>query len=206
MRYRETKFCEPSAPRKLPDSDMVTFRSRSPFRSKSCHSQRLRRIYSSMPTHSRFDDMLWDQYRAQPPHLVPPSLHAPRNYVEMAARIDFEADADDIWQSSRASAWSSFLHAFFAYKSPTFFVERPPDTLSIEEQALWAGVAEALCTKLDLTVPAWTKEPRYFLPKPWDFVVYQSVLSSTIQERLAKSDPAFRKRNVVARARDFLVA
>jgi hypothetical protein len=159
-----------------------------------------------MPTHSRFDDILWEQYRAQPPRPVPANLQAPHNYVEMAARIDFEADADDIWQSSRASAWSSFLHAFFAYKSPTFFAERPPDTLSIEEQALWAGVAEALCIKLDLAVPEWTKDPWYFLSKPSDFVVYQSVLNSTIHERLAESDPAFKKRNVVARARDFLVA
>jgi hypothetical protein len=159
-----------------------------------------------MPTHSQLDDILWEQYRAQPPCPVPTNLHAPRNYIEMAARIDFEADEDDIWQTSRASAWSSFLHAFFASKSPLFFAECPPDTLSINEQALWAGVAEALCSKLELPVPEWTKEPRYFLPEPWDSVVYLCVLGGTVQERLAEADDAFKKRNVVARARDFLVA
>jgi hypothetical protein len=159
-----------------------------------------------MPTHSRFDDILWEQYRAQLPEPVPPNLNAPRNYVEMAARIDFEADADDIWQSSRASAWSSFLHAFFAYKSPMFFAERPPDSLSIEEQALWAGVAEALCAKLELPVPAWTEEGRYFLPEPRNAWPVQAVLSTPIKDRLAESDPEFRRRNIVAKARDFLVA
>ena len=62
-----------------------------------------------MPTTTIYDDILWHQYRTQPPRSVPANIHAPRNYVELAAAIDFEADADDILQGSRSDVWSSFL-------------------------------------------------------------------------------------------------
>jgi hypothetical protein len=126
--------------------------------------------------------------------------------VELAALIDFDADEEDLCNTSKAAAWSSFLHAFFFYKSPRFFENRPPDTLSVEEQALWAGVAEGLCHKLDLPVPEWTNDIRYFLAEPWDSSVFYAILDSPITQRLAESDSEFSRRNIVARIRDFLVA
>ena len=118
----------------------------------------------------------------------------------------FDADPEHIWEGSRSAAWSSFLHAFFYYKSASFFERRPPETLSVEEQALWAGVAEGLCKKLGLPVPEWTNESKYFLTEPWDSSLLYSVLSSSIEQRLSESDSEFSRRNVVARLRDFLVA
>jgi hypothetical protein len=159
-----------------------------------------------MRTSTPLDDLLWEQYRAQSPRPIPAELHAPCNYVELAGSIDFDADREDIWQGSRSAAWSSFLHAFFYYKSPTFFHERPPENLSVEEQALWAGIAEGLCNKLDLPVPQWAGESRYSLPEPWDSSVFYAILDSLITQRLAESDAEFSHRNVVARLRDFLVA
>src|SRR6185437_213177 len=151
-----------------------------------------------MRTSTPLDEILWKQYRSQPPRPIPANLHAPRNYVELAASIDFDADREDIWQGSRSAAWSSFLHAFFYFKSPSFFDERPPEVLLLEEQALWAGVAEGLCNKLDLRVPTWAQESRYFLVEPWDSSVLYSILDSSIRQRLAESDPEFSRRNVVA--------
>jgi hypothetical protein len=152
------------------------------------------------------DEILWQSYRSRPPRPVPVDLNAPRNYVELAGRIDFDADRADIWQSSRSAAWSSFLHAFFHFKSEMFFEKQPPDFVPVEEQALWAGVAEGLCQKLDLRVPQWTNEPRYFLVELWDSSLFYSILSSSITQRLSECDPEFSRRNVVARIRDFLVA
>jgi hypothetical protein len=95
---------------------------------------------------------------------------------------------------------------FSITKSAAFFVERPPEVLSPEEQALWAGVAEGLCNKLYLPVPEWAQEARYFLAEPWDSNLLYSILDSSIAQRLSESDPEFSRRNVVARIRDFLVA
>jgi hypothetical protein len=107
-----------------------------------------------MRTSTPLDELLWKSYRSQPPRPLPANLHAPRNYVELAGAIDFEADREDMWESSRAAAWSSFLHAFFYYKSPSFFDERPPEVLSVEEQALWAGVAEGPARSLICQCPS----------------------------------------------------
>jgi hypothetical protein len=160
-----------------------------------------------MPTTRKLDDILWAQYRAAAPRPVPPNLHAPRNYIELAAWIDFDADADDPFRTSRASAWSALTHAFFHTKSPEFFSVPPPDNLSVEEQALWAGIAEALCSRLDLPVPSWVYEQRYYLPEPWDPFLLRVVTSErSIEERLADADEEFRRRNVVANARDYLAA
>jgi hypothetical protein len=46
----------------------------------------------SMRTSTHLDEILWRQYRSQPPRLLPANLHAPRNYEELGASIDFDAD------------------------------------------------------------------------------------------------------------------
>ena len=146
-----------------------------------------------MRTSTPLDEILWKQYRSQSPRPVPAKLHAPRNYVELAALIDFDAEEEDLCNPSRAAAWSSFLHAFFYYKSASFFEERPPDIVPVEEQALWAGTAEGFCHKLDLPVPEWTCDSRYFLAQPWDSSVLYAILDSPIT-----SGSLNRTRNFVA--------
>ena len=89
-----------------------------------------------MRTSTPLDEILWKQYQSQSPRPVPAKLHAPRNYVELAALIDFDAEEEDLCNPSKAAAWSSFLHAFFYYKSASFFEERPPDMMPVSDLQL----------------------------------------------------------------------
>jgi hypothetical protein len=158
-----------------------------------------------MRTSTPLDDLLWESYRAQPARSIPLTL-THHGIMLSWPRGSTSKRIETTCGKVRGLQPGARSFMLFHYKSISFFNERAPATLSMEEQALWAGVAEGLCNKLYLTVPEWTNEPRYFLAEPWDSSVLYSILSSSIAQRLSESDPEFSRRNVVARIRDFLVA
>lgn len=103
-------------------------------------------------------------------------------------------------------AWSDFLHAFYDFRSASFFEYPSPTFLSPQWQALLAGAAEWLSAEFGLPHPAWTDDAKYFLDAPWDPVEEESGLdmSEFIDDKLARSPEAFRKRNIAFLSRNLI--
>jgi hypothetical protein len=75
---------------------------------------------------------------------------------------------------------------------------------SMSDACLSPGVAEHLCGHFRLPVPAWVEKPEFFLAEEWDFASEIFVGSRMLldmtpywEERRAKSDAAFLRRNVI---------
>lgn len=112
---------------------------------------------------------------------------------KLQAGVDFE------------HAWSDFLHAFYDFRTPSFFAYPSPPSLSPEWQALLAGAAEWLSAEFGLPHPAWTNDAKYFLDEPWDPAEDLGLdMSEFIADKLARSPEAFRKRNVAFLSRNLL--
>jgi hypothetical protein len=102
-------------------------------------------------------------------------------------------------------AWSDFLHAFYDFKTASFFQYVSPPSLSREWQALLAGAAEWLSAEFNLPHPAWTDDAKYFLDTPWD--PWEDLgldMSEFIADKMARSPEAFRKRNVAFLSRNLI--
>jgi hypothetical protein len=102
-------------------------------------------------------------------------------------------------------AWSDFLHAFFDFRTASFFTYPSPLSLSPQWQAVLAGAAEWLSGEFGLPHPAWTDEAKYFLAVPWDPSEDLGLdMSEFIADRLARSPEAFRKRNIAFLSRNLI--
>jgi hypothetical protein len=120
-----------------------------------------------------------------------------KDYEELEAKLKAGVDFEH--------AWSDFLHAFYDYKTATFFSHPSPASLSVEWQALLAGAAEWLSAEFGLPQPAWTDQPQYFLSEPWDPIQDLGLdMSEFIEAKLAKSPEAFRKRNIAFLSRNLI--
>lgn len=104
---------------------------------------------------------------------------------KLRAGVDFE------------HAWSDFLHAFYDFRTPSFFAYPSPSSLSPQWQALLAGAAEWLSAEFGLPRPEWVDDPKYFLDTPWDPAEDLGLdMSEFVADTLARSPEAFRKRNI----------
>ena len=144
----------------------------------------------------RLDDIAWKTIHESATIPMPEYGYRPRNYAELEQRLQSGVDFED--------AWSDFRHAFFAHKDASFFSHPSPPSLSIEWQAVLAGAAEWLSAEFGLPHPVWTDECRYFLPEPWD--VWEEIIGTNefLDEHMAKSPEAFRKRNVAFLSRNLI--
>lgn len=120
----------------------------------------------------------------------------PANFAELAVAIEE--------YGSYSHAWSEFLHEFYRYKIPDFFAVEPPAHFSPGRRALLAAVAEALCTRFGLPVPAWVQKPEYTLAEPWDPNA-EFYPGMSIEERMSYASPVFQKHNVVFKERSLIV-
>jgi hypothetical protein len=136
-------------------------------------------VYVALTVKNRaeIDALCWKLLEDKVPRPGPPPGYPasprPANLVELAELIrdcgDFE------------HCWGGFLHNFYLYKSESFFaVPPPPLTFSREHRAWLAGVAEYLCGRFHLPVPAWTDEPEFHLAEEWDFAGEWTVGSGVV--------------------------
>jgi hypothetical protein len=143
------------------------------------------------------DRIAWASIRSRPIRVIAHDRGArPHNFKEMEDRLQAGQDFEHVW--------SDFLHAFYDYKSASFFEFPSPASLDEHHQALLAGAAEWLSQKFQLPVPEWTNNPKYFLDEPWDPWEDFGVEITNMDERLAQAPEAFRKRNVVFESRDLI--
>lgn len=117
-----------------------------------------------IPTRAELDHIAWQTiHTASAIGNRQPAGYAatgrPSNFIELAQMM---ADRDE------EMAWSEFLHEFYRFRTPSFFAERPPESLSPQWKALLAGTAEFLSKEFGLPVPEWVNDPQYTLPVQWD--------------------------------------
>jgi hypothetical protein len=68
-----------------------------------------------------------------------------------------------------------------------------------------AGAAEWLSEAFELPIPEWTSSPRYFLDTPWDPEEDLGLdMSEFLEERMARSPEAFRRRNIAYLSRNLI--
>ena len=146
----------------------------------------------------KIDKIAWQTIHNSPPRPIESAkgLRA-MDYRELDEKlrsgIDFE------------HAWSDFLHAFYSFRTASFFRYPSPPSLSREWQALLAGAAEWLSAEFDLSHPIWTDEAKYFLDTPWD--PWEDLgldMSEFYADKLARSPEAFRKRNIAFLSRNLI--
>jgi hypothetical protein len=102
-------------------------------------------------------------------------------------------------------AWSNFLHAFYAHRTASFFAHPSPSYLSPRYQALLAGAAEFLSAEFELPHPEWVDSPKYFLDMPWDPEEDLGLdMSEFLEDRMARSPEAFRRRNIAFLSRNLI--
>ena len=149
-------------------------------------------------TRLELDQIAWQTIHERPAQRL--TLHRggrPLNYLQM----------DDQLRRGREFelAWSDFLHAFYEYKHLSFFEHSSPLSLNAHYRALLAGAAEWLSAEFHLPHPAWTEAEEYFLKKPWDPWQDLGLQIVDMEQRVAQSPHAFRRRNICYEARDLLV-
>ncbi len=145
------------------------------------------------------DELCWASLHARVPHPGPPPTYAERgvvsNFEDLAAVAAKTGDFE--------TAFHAFVHTFYFYKVASFFALPPPESLPIERRAQCAGAAESLCVRFGLPVPAWTEEPDYFLPEPWD-PAYEWRCILPVENIITECSPAFLRRNVLWADRDLI--
>lgn len=144
------------------------------------------------------DKIAWQSIHARP---VLPSEDDSgwrvRDYRQLEARLQSGIEFEQ--------AWGDFLHAFYDYRTASFFAYPSPPSLSIEMQALLAGAAEWLSAEFGLSHPAWTDEAQYFLSEPWDPMQDLGLdMSRFLDEKLQQSPEAFRRRNIAFLSRNLI--
>jgi len=154
-----------------------------------------------MNKRAQLDRIAWETIHSRAPFTGAPSglakSNRPSNYRELGELMDQDGDF--------AFAWSEFLHEFYRYKTASFFAELPPTNLSPGYRAMLAGAAEYLSRRFDLPVPEWTDRPEFFLTEEWD--ILGEILPDVEQyreERRARADEAFLKRNVIFESRSLI--
>jgi hypothetical protein len=100
----------------------------------------------------------------------------PKNYEEVSRLMEQGGE----WEL----VISDFLHEFNFFRTADFFEKEPREWFSREMRAWFAGMAEYLCHRFNLSVPEWTEKPEYFLPEPWK------------KSRDDTGEPEFRRRNI----------
>jgi len=150
---------------------------------------------------AELDQIAWETIHSRPPFAGTPSGLAksrrPANYQELGELLDEDGDFE--------LAWGEFLHEFYRYKSASFFAEPPPSNLSPGYRAMLAGAAEYLSRRFNLEVPDWVNRPEFFLDQEWD--ILSEVLPDVEQyreERRARADEAFLRRNVIFESRNLI--
>jgi len=149
-------------------------------------------------TRDEIDKIAWQTIHSRPPlDLGEDRGWRARDYQELEAKLNAGVDFEH--------AWSDFLHAFYDYKTASFFAHPSPASLSVEWQALLAGAADWLSAEFGLPHPAWTDQRHYFLSEPWDPMQDLGLdMSVFIQAKLFQSPEAFRKRNVAFLSRNLI--
>ena len=151
-----------------------------------------------MMDRDQIDKIAWQTIHSRPPRPIGSarglrSLDYRQLDERLRAGVDFE------------HAWSDFLHAFYNFRTASFFIYPSPPFLNVRWQALLAGAAEWLSAEFDLPHPTWTDAPRYFLPEPWDPVEDLGLdMSEFIADKMARSPEAFRKRNIAFLSRNLI--
>lgn len=122
----------------------------------------------------------------------------PANYAELGRMLRDGADWD--------TAWSTFLHEFYRYKSAGFFALPPPEWMGPGRKALLAGAAEFLSREFDLTPPSWIESPHYFLEDMWDPLEesIHPLMPQLRAKRMDHTDPAFLRRNVIYETKNLI--
>ena len=151
-----------------------------------------------MPTRDELDAIAWRTIHAKSKlPLAEARGSRPLDYLQLEKQLQSGIDFEH--------AWSNFLHAFYDYKDASFFAYPSPPSLTIEMQAVLAGAAEWLSAEFGLPHPRWTENPKYFLPEPWHiFQIYGLDMSAHVEEGLARSPEAFRRRNIAFKARNLI--
>jgi hypothetical protein len=151
-----------------------------------------------MHTREQQDKTAWESIRDRAP--------IPISKAGSVRALDYQQlDAQLRAGQSFEYAWSNFLHAFFAHRVASFFAFESPSYLSPRYQALLAGAAEWLSAEFDLPHPEWTDNPKYFLDTPWDPEEDLGLdLSEFLEDRMARSPEAFRKRNIAYLSRNLI--
>jgi hypothetical protein len=151
-----------------------------------------------MPTRDEIDAIAWRSIHERPVRNIAEDRgHRALDYAQLEQKLQDGVEFEH--------AWSDFLHAFYDYKDASFFAYPSPPSLSVEMQAVLAGAAEWLSAEFGLPHPEWTEDPRYFLPEPWHiFEIYGLDMSAHVQEGLARSPEAFRRRNIAFRSRNLI--
>jgi hypothetical protein len=120
-------------------------------------------VQKSVTQMTRFDELTWRRIHENTPQPSdkrgPEKSGRPRNYEEVSRRMEQGGD----WEL----VIFDFLHEFNYCRTVDFFQKEPGQSFSCEMRAWFAGMAEYLCHRFNLPVPAWTEKAEYFLPEPW---------------------------------------
>jgi hypothetical protein len=151
-----------------------------------------------MMNRDQLDKVAWLSIRSRAPIPISKAGSArPLDYASLDAQL-----RDGV---SFEYAWSNFLHAFYAYRTASFFAHPSPSYLSPRYQSLLAGVAEYLSAEFELPYPASVASPQYFLDTPWDTEEDLGLdMSEFLADRMARSPEAFRKRNIAYLSRNLI--
>ena len=148
-------------------------------------------------TRAELDQIAWRSIHERPTRSVDEDRGGrPLSYLQLEEQLQRGRPFD--------LAWSDFLHAFYDYRAASFFQHSSPSSLDLHHQALLAGSAEWLSQEFALPHPAWTDERMYFLPDPWDPWQDLGLKIENLEERVARSPDAFRRRNISFQARDLI--
>lgn len=80
----------------------------------------------------------------------------PENYVE----LEYQMGVGARWEY----AFPSFLDEFYLHRDARFFAEPPSNYFPQQRRVFLAAVAEYLCHRFNLPVPAWVSEPEFNTP------------------------------------------
>jgi hypothetical protein len=107
-----------------------------------------------------------------------------------------------------AEAVDGFLGNFYSWRRASFFEFEPPVSFNPKWRAFLAAMAEFLCRKYDLPIPAWTEKPEYFLDVEWDAALAMDEIPVTalipIEKLREQAAPEFRRRGVLFAARNLI--
>jgi len=151
----------------------------------------------------RWDELAWQSVRERPRPSSPP-----RGVAEGGRPRDF-GELEQLMRSGESleEAFEQWLQEFYCYLDPSFLAVAPSEFYSAGHRAWLAGVAEGLAVKFGLPVPSWTERPEFFSPQVYDWeeewlgLFFPPMFAEQIDHRLERSDPEFRRRNVIGKLR-----
>jgi hypothetical protein len=143
--------------------------------------------------------------RSQAPELSPNGFdnggHA-RDFMEVEKLIQDGVSFED--------GFESWLREMYLYRLESFFAVPPSLFFDPRHRAWMAGASEGLTRMLDIPSPSWIDDQEFFLHDIWDCerealgIFFLSDLAETLEARLERSDPEFRRRRVIAHLRGLI--